>query len=236
LSQGNSVKIQPVAKAVSLPDGSYALRIGDPQELKAYSREDGIVDFEIVASNGQSMVIYNFNKQLVDTNEQVSLVDLPGAPQASAAEESTQVGGRGASMQMAVKDGIASVNLELGSAAMGKSDDASVHSSIPDNDQDLFRIKKECSTTLVRELGVAPTFSGQVPNFTDGVEGQYSYSNGAETSVAINVSLEMGVYGVSGTSSFGGYTTMKSGGSTKFPEVGDNTFQANFVNFTYGEF
>ncbi len=68
LEEGDSVKLQPVAKAISDSGGGYTLRVASASSLTPQAATDGTVNLETVAYSGSHQALFNFPRTLVTSS------------------------------------------------------------------------------------------------------------------------------------------------------------------------
>jgi len=75
---GESVKLTPLAKALTGSDGSFSLRIPDAAAAERLAGDDGLVDLEIQAWSADGMASHSFTKQFDTSTGSARLIDVPG--------------------------------------------------------------------------------------------------------------------------------------------------------------
>ena len=75
---GESVKLTPLAKALTGSDGSFALRIPDAAAAERLAGVDGLVALEIQAWSPDGLASYSFTKQFDKSTGSARLIDVAG--------------------------------------------------------------------------------------------------------------------------------------------------------------
>ena len=80
---GESVKLTPLAKALTGSNGSFALKIPDAAATERLAGGDGLVDLEIQAWSPDGLASYSFTKQYDTSTGSARLVDVAGEGEAT---------------------------------------------------------------------------------------------------------------------------------------------------------
>ena len=98
--EGDSIKLTPVAKALTGSDGGFLMRIDPSAPIAEFMRPDGIVNFDLIAESAGGFRVFSFSGQLtgghwIEPNRPVEdavadvLLTLEQAPGASASSASS---------------------------------------------------------------------------------------------------------------------------------------------------
>jgi len=71
---GGSLRLEPVAKALTGDEGSFSLKIQDVDALAQYASEDGIVDFRLKSTSGDDAVVWEFSQNFLEVDGHLELV------------------------------------------------------------------------------------------------------------------------------------------------------------------
>ena len=80
---GESVKLTPLAKALTASDGSFTLKIPDAAAAERLAGVDGLVDLEIQAWSPDGLASYSFTKQFDESTGSARLIDVAGEGEAT---------------------------------------------------------------------------------------------------------------------------------------------------------
>ncbi|MFE2423156.1 DNRLRE domain-containing protein [Streptomyces hokutonensis] len=252
LEEGDSVKLQPVAKAVSDSSGAYTLRVASASALTPEAATDGTVNLETVAYSGSHQAVFNFPRTLVssssstaylaattkaaatdtdttaiaDTTPVVADLVLDNALSTSEYSSSTDGASNGIDEESSSAPG--SLTDDPDSATASAADDTAAAESAASD----AGAAKACSSTLVKNLGAKWVIAGQTYSATSGVKHTFSYSKGADSSLGVGVSAS-GTYG-SFTSS--GSVSKSSSLTMEYPTYGNNRGVYYKTEYSYGKY
>ncbi|WP_262064512.1 DNRLRE domain-containing protein [Streptomyces sp. STR69] len=256
LEEGDSVKLQPVAKAVSDSSGDYTLRVASASSLTPQAAADGTVNFETVAYSGSQQAVFNFPRTLVtassttaylaattdaatsdtdttsmaDTTPVVADLVMDNALSISAYSSSSDGASNGVDEESSSAP--ESLTDDPDSATASAADDtAAAESEASDTTADAG-VAKGCNGTLVKGLGAKWVIAGQTYSATTGVKHTFSYSKGADSSLGVGVSAS-GTYG-SFTSS--GSVSKSSSITMEYPAYGNNRGVYYKTEYSYGKY
>ncbi|MGW3289983.1 DNRLRE domain-containing protein [Streptomyces sp. NPDC001002] len=257
LEEGDSVKLQPVAKAISDSDGGYTLRVASASSLTPQAATDGTVNLETVAYSGSHQALFNFPRTLVtssgstaylaattdasattvadaDTTPVVADLVLDNPTQISAYSSSTDGASNGVDEESDSTPG--SLTDDPDSAAGSAEDDAAAAASAASDGTDdttaAAGVTKGCTGQLKKKLGEHWVIAGQTYSATTGVKHTFSYSRGADSSLGVGVSAT-GAYG----SFTGSGTISKSSSITMdYPEYGNHRGVYYKTEFSWGKY
>ncbi|MEV6500091.1 DNRLRE domain-containing protein [Streptomyces prunicolor] len=251
LEEGDSVKLQPVAKAVSDSSGGYVLRVASASSLTPEAAADGTVNLETVAYSGSHQALFNFPRTLVtsssttaylaattdsatatsiDTTPATADLVLDNAPTVTADSGSTEaVDEESTSTPTSVTD-------DPDSATASAADDAAAaESAASDTTDDTTAdagVTKGCSGSLKKKLGERWVIAGQTYSATTGVKHTFEYSRGADSSLGVGVSTS-GAYG-SFTGS--GSVSKSSSVTMDYPEYANHKGVYYKTEYSYGKY
>ncbi|MDV9174886.1 DNRLRE domain-containing protein [Streptomyces sp. W16] len=242
LEEGDYVKLQPVAKAVTDSSGGYELRIAALSALSAQAADDGTVNFEAIASSGRKAVSYNFGRRLV-TSSSVAKV-LAYSTASTAADTSADA----AALQADPEDVTLTLDSEASSAPAEDSttdatenpsatptpvaDPSEVTGSDEDPEEVEAGVSKACGIRLLKKIPPKWVIIGQTYSKTTGVAHTLSYTSGASSSLGVGVSAS----GTYGSYSAGGSMSKSSSTTTQYPNYGNNTGVYYKTQFRYGKY
>jgi hypothetical protein len=250
LEEGDSVKLQPVAKAVSDSSGGYTLRVASASSLTPEAAADGTVNLETVAYSGSQQALFNFPRTLVtssstmaylaattdatdavttttaDTTPVAADLVLDNAPTATADSGSTD----GTDEESASAPESLADNPD--SATASASDDAAAAESAASDTTADAGVAKACHGTLVKKLGAHWVIAGQTYSATTGVKHTFSYSKGADSSLGVGVSAS----GASGSFTGSGTTSKSSSITMEYPSYGNNRGVYYKTEYSYGKY
>ncbi|MFE2212122.1 DNRLRE domain-containing protein [Streptomyces canus] len=256
LEEGDSVKLQPVAKAISDSAGGYTLRVASASSLTPQAATDGTVNLETVAYSGSHQALFNFPRTLVsssgtsaylaattdaagttvadaDTSPVVADLVLDNPRQISAYSSSTDGASNGVDEESDSTPG--SLTDDPDSAAGSAEDDAAAAASAASDGGDdtaTAGVTKGCTGQLKKKLGEHWVIAGQTYSATTGVKHTFSYSRGADSSLGVGVSAT-GAYG----SFTGSGTISKSSSITMdYPEYGNHRGVYYKTEFSWGKY
>ncbi|MGX9889955.1 DNRLRE domain-containing protein [Streptomyces sp. NPDC002276] len=218
LEEGDSVKLQPVAKAVSDSSGGYVLRVASASSLTPEAAADGTVNLETVAYSGSHQALFSFPRTLVtsssttaylaaatdavtsdtdsttiaDTTPVVADLVLDNALSTSEYSSSTVDAGNGVDEESSSAP--ESLTDDPDSATASAADDAAAAESTASDTTADAGVTKGCSGTLKKKLGEHWVIAGQTYSATTGVQHSFEYSRGADSSLGVGVSAT-GAYG-----------------------------------------
>lgn len=207
LQVGDTVKLQPVAKAVANKDAEYSLRIASLNQLAPMVSHDGVVNFRVITYGAGESTSFSFPRAL-------SVVD--GAPTLTAPGLDASSGSRSERAQAV--------------AAMEIPEDAA-RTTLPEGASDVAAVEKSCSTTLQKTWDVWDLV-GQVYHGVGGVPTTFTYSDSSysELGVAVSASGEYGSFKAEGTQG------QSSTGEVGYPEVTGDNDKYFYTKFRYGKF
>ncbi|MFE2062408.1 DNRLRE domain-containing protein [Streptomyces sp. NPDC059467] len=251
LQEGDSVKLQPVAKAVSDASGNYALRIGDLSTIAPQEDGNGIVNFETVAYSGSTQANFNFPRKLISASTSStgtaylaavtaagSTIDAFASSDAAAETASADIAPVTATLALS---SLSSSTTDSDSADPTRGSDDTPESvtdtpgsADPDDTAADYDegVTKGCMATLKKNLGPQWVIVGQTYSATTGVEHTLSYSKGASSTLGVGVSAE-GTYGsweASGTNAKS--TTL----TNDYPSYGNHRGAYYKTEFSYGKY
>lgn len=252
LQEGDTVELQPVAKAVSDSSGNYALRIGDVSSLAPQAGSDSLVNFETVAYSGTTQANFSFPRRLISaTNSSTGSAYLTAVtPDSSSGSSSLAADSSAPDAGFTTSTAAVTANLALESlsagtdaadSTAGRTDDTDNPASLtddptaaaPDSSADYDAgVTKGCSAQLVKNYGPKWVIVGQTYSVTSGVDHTLTYSSGASSTlgVAISGSGAIGSFKASGSSS-------KSSTITNFyPTYGNHRGVYYQTQFKYGKY
>jgi hypothetical protein len=182
---GDTVKLQPVATAITDTAGRYKLRIAELSQVRSQAGPDGLVNFEVVTGGARP---HAFTRQLT-AGTTTMLTSAGVAPLAPAAAEAADFA--------TARTGAASTEAALSAAAL---------SAAPVD-------KVNCTVTKVQDFGSRWAIVGQTYSTTSGVNMTFTYTQGASSSlgVAYSNTLSGGSWSQSGTNSVSTSTTINFG-------------------------
>ncbi|MCX4853818.1 hypothetical protein [Streptomyces canus] len=251
LEEGDSVKLQPVAKAVSDSSGGYTLRIGSASLLTPQAATDGTVNLETVAYTGSHQALFNFPRTLVassgttaflaaasdsataaDTDTTPVAADLVLDNPATPTPASSSTDGSTDPVAEESTSAPQSVTDDPDGATPSADDDAAAAASAANATTADPGVSKGCSGQLKKKLGQRWVIAGQTYSATTGVKHTFSYSKGADSSLGVGVSAT-GAYG----SFTGSGTVSKSSSITMdYPEYGNHKGVYYKTEFSYGKY
>lgn len=251
LQEGDSVKLQPVAKAVSDGSGNYSLRIGDLSSVAPEVDANGLVNFETVAYSGSTQANFNFPRKLVSASDSStgtaylsavtaagSIVDTYASSDAATEMASSDTAPVTATLALSALSSSTSETDSI-SATDGTDDAPESLSDSPDsadpNDSEAdydAGVTKGCSTQLLKNLGPKWVIIGQTYSATTGVSHTLTYSRGASSTLGV---------GVSGSGAYGSFeqsgTNAKSTTITnEYPSYGNHRGAYYKTEFSYGKY
>ncbi|MEW1830389.1 DNRLRE domain-containing protein [Streptomyces sp. NPDC088196] len=256
LEEGDSVKLQPVAKAVSDSSGGYTLRVAAASALTPEAAADGTVNLETVAYSGSRQAVFNFPRTLVTSSSSTAFLaattdaaatdtdttaisdttpavaDLVLDNALSTTEYSSSSDGASNGIDEESSSAPGSLTDDPDSATASAADDAAAAESEAGDTTADAGVAKVCNGTLVKKLGAKWVIAGQTYSATSGVKHTFSYSKGADSSLGVGVSAS-GTYG-SFTSS--GSVSKSSSITMEYPTYGNNRGVYYKTEYSYGKY
>ncbi|MDT7571077.1 MAG: hypothetical protein QOE05_1251 [Actinomycetota bacterium] len=175
LREGDSIKLQPVAKASTDAAGRFQMRLRAMADLKPQVAHDGVVNLEVLATGTQGIAAFNFGRALRADADGEFLTDPSSAPAPGTAR----------------RNQVAHALMRANGASTGN------------DTSDEARYSKGCTSTLVVDYGVKNGIVGQTNSQTTGVVHDFTYTSGASSSLGVGVSASgsYGSFSASGTNS-----------------------------------
>lgn len=215
LRPGDNVKLVPVAKAATSVDGSYALRLQSITALNEARSKDGLVQFEVVTSGGNSQSVTTFSDAIIGTAASAHLASVGTGP----TEGTTAI--------TKAADGAAQhldVHLHGGLSASAPADG-------PKGSVATAQVKG-CSTYLQQYYTPTWDLIGQTYSTTSGVTSSFSYSSGSTSTLGVGMSTSAGHLGESAS----GTKSWSSDATQTFPTLSGATSGYYSTEFTYGQY
>ncbi|MET7474984.1 DNRLRE domain-containing protein [Streptomyces sp. NPDC005648] len=251
LQEGDSVKLQPVAKAIADSSGNYTLRLASADLAAPEAASDGTVNFETVAYSGDDEATFNFPRKLVgsgtataylaatttnpDTDSSMSSADTQTPVSATLVLESAPVTTSDTDETSATAedttDTPVSVSDSPDSADPSAADDAAAAASAADT-SDSAGVAKACTGTLTKDLGPKWVIVGQTYSATTGVQHTLSYTKGASSSLGVGSSIT-GAYGSFDAS---GSVSKESTVTNDYPTYGNHKGVYYKSEYDYGKY
>ncbi|MFD4598093.1 DNRLRE domain-containing protein [Streptomyces sp. NPDC058464] len=252
LEEGDSVKLQPVAKAVSDSSGGYALRVASAAALTPEAAADGTVNFETVAYSGSRQAVFNFPRTLVTSSSATAYLAATAGAATSDTDTTSIADTTPVAADLVLDNALSTseyssstvdasngVDEESSSAPESLTDDpnsanasAADDTAAAESDASDTGVAKACNGTLVKKLGAKWVIAGQTYSATSGVKHTFSYSKGADSSLGVGVSAT-GTYG----SFTGSGSISKSSSITmEYPTYGNNRGVYYKTEYSYGKY
>ncbi|MFF4507634.1 hypothetical protein [Streptomyces sp. NPDC001401] len=239
LQEGDSVKLQPVARAVTDSSGAYALRMASLSSLAPQTANDGTVNLEIFARSGSKMVVSNFARKVVGSSSSAFLANSTSSDSTASLEDATTLQASAETNTLTL-DADASTPTEDGATATATEDPSITPSPVTDagsvtaDDEATADtgVSKGCVTQLKKKLGAQWAIVGQTYSSTTGVDHKLVYTDGASSSLGIGVSAS----GKFGSYKRGGTNSKSSTSTTRYPTFGNHAGVYYKTKFQYGKY
>ena len=220
MQDGESVKLVPVAKATTEPDGTFKIKIDNTEILKAIKSDSNQVNFTLSSESSSGQYSYSFSREMVETSNGVKFREV-GAERKSEkpAEAPAQTVPNAGPLNLTISPIASNASAEVGSGDVG--------AATSDDYRD-----KACYT--YKQYTYSPTWVTVGQSFvnTTGVTSDFVYSYGADSSLGIGVSTS----GAYGSYSNGGTISASSTASVNFPTQGSYTAKRMRTQFSYAKF
>lgn len=216
MAVGDSANLQILSQTSTAADGSFAINIDDKSVLEPLAGSDQLVNFTVVAGDGESTTHYNFARELNEVNGELVLseVGIGGTPTAAPAPN--------------IDFTLGESGTEVG-AVPGETFDTSdmevVEESVP------FQ-KAGCMTRLREDHGDRWITVGQHYATANKVTTGFTYARGSSSALGVGFSIS-GKYG-----SFKQSGTVSKSANTElgFKAAGDFAKWVRQTRFKYGKY
>lgn len=216
LVEGDRINMQPVARATTGSNGNFTLRIADNKNLREFAGKDGLVNFEIIASDGGEVSAHSFSRRLERGPDAAHgpVLTLPGYTHAA-----------GSSANAAAPEKV-QMALTLGSHPQGNGAPGATATA-----QDA-PVMKSCSSQLQKNLGLKWVLVGQHYSTASYVATDFVYTNGASSSLGVAISAN----GSYGSWSKSGSISKSTTGSEDYPALHGKSSAYRDTYFKYGRY
>ncbi|MGW2518067.1 DNRLRE domain-containing protein [Streptomyces sp. NPDC001617] len=252
LQEGDSVKLQPVAKAIADSSGNYTLRLASADLAAPEAASDGTVNFETIAYSGDDEATFNFPRKLVgsgtssaylaatttDTDSDTSSADTQTPVSATLVLNAAPVTTSDTDETSATAEDTTDTPVSVGdspdSADASAADDAAAAASAADTSDtaDTAGVTKACTGTLTKDLGPKWVIVGQTYSATTGVKHTLSYTKGSSSSLGVGTSAT-GAYGSFEAS---GSVSKESSVTNDYPDYGNHKGVYYKSEYDYGKY
>ncbi|MFF1819818.1 hypothetical protein ACFVWG_21130 [Kribbella sp. NPDC058245] len=224
---GDTVKLQPIARATSDANGQFEVRIASNSSLEPLAGRDGIVNMELTAEKGDDAVLpFSFPRKLNVTKTPDGERELVLSNVNS--DESEIAVAEPGDLELTLQGAGVDKNAPVGEPAPETDDaDAVIH-----QEPRTTPLQKEWTTKLVADYGPKWDLVGQHWSTTTGVLTQFSFldSSTSEIGVGASVSGKYGSFKKSGT------IARSADGDITFPRVGANAKQFHDTAYRFGRY
>lgn len=213
---GDRITLQPVAKARTSADGSYALRLASTNLVEPIAGRDRLVNFSVFAGSGKdSADPYSFGRRLAGNARDAvdEVLQEPGAPATDPATPADPVG----------------VDLRLGD--VGRSTASGPSMSVAQGAGGT-PIAKSCHGYYKKDLGRRRVLVGATYNNNSYVEAGFEFRTSAVSTLGTAISAS----GAFGTFKRAGTTSRSASGSVTFAKSGHRAKRFHDTWFRYGLF
>ncbi|MFI5734109.1 hypothetical protein ACIA49_28600 [Kribbella sp. NPDC051587] len=213
---GDEATLQQLSETTAGADGSFQLKLTDLSALAPVTGPDGIVNFEIVAGEGESAVPFGFPRKVSTVAGKKTLIDAVADPSAAGQPEAPP---------------LLSIDLAAGKIV----DKTPVETAVVDGEplaEGDEGFVKGCTVTLVESYGARWTFIGVHYNDTTKVTTDFGYVRDATSELGVGLSAT----GKQGSFKASGTMARSTNGSINFDTVGDFQDRYRKTQFRYGKY
>ncbi|MFC9689963.1 hypothetical protein ACFTSF_15565 [Kribbella sp. NPDC056951] len=214
---GDEVKLQQLSETAAGADGSFQLRLNDLEALVPVTGTDQIVNFEVVAGEGESAVPFAFARKVRKSPTGTTLVDAVSEPRNP---------GQPAPPPL--------LKIDLTTGGIVETNPGAAPVVAPDATDEPVEtgFSKACTAQLLQDYGPSWVIVGQHYNEATQVFTDFVYGRGAvsELGVGFSASGKYGSFKLSG--SLAKSTSM----TIDYPAVGDYQSRYRYSQFKYGKY